>query len=110
MHVTASSSLRWPAQPFYNNGFKKTGVVGTFAWSNSSYQDAYNWLGMPVICTGHNIAFEKELYDYLATMKPSSNRPLFTSAYMIQAPFGGQGYAAINRVVERLQKDFPGRF
>ena len=50
MSVTASS-LRWPAQPFFNNGFVKTGVLGTIAWTNGAYRDAYDWLGMPVICT-----------------------------------------------------------
>lgn len=109
MNVTASS-LRWPAQAFYNNGFLKCGLAGTIAWTNSSYQDAYNWVGMPVIATGQNIAQEQDLYNYLANLAPSSNRPLFTSAYMIQAPFGVHGYAAINRVAERLQREFPDRF
>lgn len=107
MHTTASS-LRWPAQPFYNNNFVKTGVTGTLAWSG--YRDAYNWCGMPVVCTGGVCANEANLYDYLKGVSTSPHYPVFTGVYLVQAGMSGPGYAAINRVVERLNNEFPDRF
>jgi len=88
----------------------KTNVLGTFAWTNGAYADAYNWLGMPVVCTGGGVHNESDLYNYLKNLTPSNSMPLFTGIYMVQATFGGAGYAAINRVVERLQNEYPGRY
>ena len=109
MNVTASS-LRWPAQPFYNNGFAATNVKGTLAWTNGSYKDAYNWGGMPVVCTGGVIASEQDLYNYLARVSSNSNYPVFTGSYLVQAGFGSAGYPAIKRVFERLNTEFPGKY
>ena len=109
MSVTASS-LRWPAQPFFNNGFVKTGVLGTIAWTNGAYRDAYDWLGMPVICTGGVVSNKKELYNYLSGVSVSENYPVFTGVYMVQAGMGGDGYPGINSVVEQLNAEFPGKY
>lgn len=109
MSVTASS-LRWPAQPFLNNGFVKTGVMGTIAWTNGAYRDAYDWLGMPVVCTGGIAGNKKELYNYLANVSTSSDYPVFTGVYMVQAGMGGDGYPGINSVVEQLNTEYPGKY
>lgn len=109
MHSTASS-LRWPAQPFYNNGFVKADVTGTLAWSNGAYNDAYNWCGMPVVCTGGVCSDEDGLYNYLKNLSVREDIPVFTGVYMVQAGLGGPGYAAINRVVERLQAEYPDKY
>lgn len=109
MSVTASS-LRWPAQPFFNNGFVKTGVMGTIAWTNGAYRDAYDWLGMPVVCTGGVVANKKDLYNYLSGVAASENYPVFTGVYMVQAGMGGDGYPGINSVVEQLNAEFPGKY
>ena len=87
MSVTASS-LRWPAQPFFNNGFVKTGVMGTIAWTNG----------------------KKDLYNYLSGVAASENYPVFTGVYMVQAGMGGDGYPGINSVVEQLNAEFPGKY
>ncbi len=109
MHSTASS-LRWPAQPFYNNGFVKANVTGTLAWSNGAYNDAYNWCGMPVVCTGGVCGEEEGIYNYLKGVSARENIPVFTGVYMVQAGMGGPGYVAINRVAERLQTEFPDKY
>lgn len=109
MNVTASS-VPWPPHPDLISGHYRSGILGTVSWSNSSYWDAYNWLGMPVICTGYNVSSEQELYTTLSKIEPSDHRPVFSSAYLIQAPFGGHGYGAINRVATRLEEEFPGRY
>ena len=109
MHTTASS-LRWPAQPFYNNGFVKANTAGTLAWSNGAYYDAYNWCGMPVVCTGGVCGDEEGIYNYLKGVSAREDIPVFTGVYMVQAGMGGPGYAAVNRVVERLQTEFPGKY
>lgn len=107
---STASSLRWPAQPFYNNGFVKTGVTGTLAWTNGAYKDAYNWCGMPVVGTGGVCSDEDGIYNYLKDVAARNDIPVFTGVYMVQAGLGGAGYAAINRVVERLQSEFPGKY
>jgi hypothetical protein len=108
--TTTASSLRWPAQPFYNNGFLRSGVVGTLAWSNGSYFDAYDWFGMPIVVTGGVCSDTDGMYNYLTSLEPSFDRPKFTGIYMVQAGFGEKGYASANELRERLEKDYPGRF
>ncbi len=107
---TTASSLRWPAQAFYNNGFTQTNVTGTLAWTSGSYKDAYYWNGMPVVCTGGVVATEQNLYNYLVSVQSSDNYPVFTGVYMVQAGFGSAGYPAIKRVFERLNTEFPGKY
>lgn len=109
MRVTASS-LRWPVQPFLNNGFVKTEVMGTIAWTNGAYKDAYDWQGMPVVGTGGVVANKQELYNYLSTVSVSADCPVFTGVYMVQAGMGGDGYPGINSVVEKLNTEFPGKY
>lgn len=104
------SSLRFPVQPFYNNGFVKTALTGTIAWSNGAYYDAYDWCGMPVVCGGGVCGDTDGIYNYLKGLAVNGRMPLFTGVYMVQAGLSGQGYAGINKVVERLQAEFPDRF
>lgn len=109
MYVTASS-LRWPAQPYLNNGFLKTGVKGTVAWTSGAYRDAYDWFGMPIVCTGGVVANKEDLYNYLSRLSVSTDHPVFTGVYMVQAGMGNDGYAGINEVVERLNTEFPEKY
>lgn len=107
---STASSLRWPAQPFYNNGFVKCGVTGTLAWTSGAYHDAYNWCGMPVVAVGGVCGEENGIYNYLKGVDSRSEFPVFTGVYLVQAGMGGPGYAAINRVSERLQSEYPDKY
>jgi len=109
MYSTASS-LPWPAKPFLNNGFTKTNVTGTLAWTDGRYMDAYNWAGMPVICVGGVVGPEEQLYSYLSRLAASPERPVFTGVYLVQALFGSAGYPAIKKITEQLQTEFPEKF
>lgn len=108
--TATASSFEWPARPFFLNSFLKTNLLGTIAWTNSSYKDAYFWNGMPVIATGGNVGSEDDLYNYLKSLQPNPFRPIISGSYLVQAPFGGQGYASINNVAKRLESEFPGRY
>ncbi len=108
--TATSSSFEWPARPFFMTSFLKANLLGTIAWTNSSYKDAYFWNGMPVIATGGNIGTEDDLYNYLKSLAPNRARPVVSGAYLVQGLFGGAGYAAINNVAERLENEYPGRY
>lgn len=107
---STNSSLRFPIQPFYNNGFVKSNVTGTIAWSSGAYYDAYDWCGMPVVCGGGVCGDTKGIYNYLKNIAVNDLRPVFTGVYMVQAGLGSEGYAGISKVVDRLQSEYPGRF
>lgn len=107
---STNSSLRFPVQPFYNNGFVKSNVTGTIAWSSGAYYDAYDWCGMPVVCGGGVCGDTNGIYNYLKNIPVNDKRPLFTGVYMVQAGLSGEGYAGINKIVQKLNEDFPGRF
>lgn len=108
--TATASSLRWPAQPFFNNGFLHSDVVGTLAWSNGDYHDAYDWFGMPVVVTGGVTSDVDGMYRYLTSIQPSDQAPKFTGIYMVQAGFGTKGYQAANELRQRLEAEHPGRY
>ena len=80
------------------------------AWTNGAYKDAYNWCGMPVVGTGGVCSDEDGIYNYLKGVAARNDIPVFTEYIYGSGGLGGAGYAAINRVVERLQSEFPGKY
>lgn len=108
MNLTASS-LKWPAQPSLNNSFVKASPAGTLAWTSGAYYPAYEWFGMPVVGTGAVCTDMNGMYKYLSGLNPDG-APIFTGIYMVQAGFGTGAYEAANKLKDKLEAEFPGKY
>lgn len=65
-----------------------------------------------VMNQGDHLVVEGDLYNNLAHRQKSfaPSRPHFLNLYPTAATYGDHGIARVKREVERLEKEFPGKF
>jgi hypothetical protein len=69
--------------------------------------------GMPPVLGDHGSGNEEQLYQQFAAIKPNEKRPIFVSFSCGSGDFlqnGELGYSKIKRQIERINKEYPGRY
>jgi GxGYxYP putative glycoside hydrolase C-terminal domain/GxGYxYP_N second domain/GxGYxYP third domain/GxGYxYP_N 1st domain len=91
----------------YSTYLKTCGFEGVIAdkWSIEA--------GMPPVLGDHGAGNEEQLYEQFAAIKPHENRPTFVSFCCIAGGFyhdGDLAYTAVKRQIDRINKEYPGRY
>ena len=78
--------------------------------SNHFVTQAKVELGTPVVDGDKPFRSEQALYDSLANIPPHPDRPSFVNRDLGVQGFDDDGYVKVQRVVDRLNATYPGRF
>ncbi len=69
--------------------------------------------GVPPVLGDHGAGSEEQLYQAFAAVMPNENRPVFVSFGCQAGDFiqnGELGYSKIKRQIDRINKEYPGRY
>lgn len=86
------------------------GLEGIFTGDDDMVLDVVD--NVVIMNQGDHLVWEKDLYNNLAYREArlSKDRPHFLNVYPTSETYGRMGIARLVREMERLDKDFPGRF
>jgi hypothetical protein len=112
-HSAAVWVMPYPCEK-YRSYLKTCGLAGVF--HNYNHTGLRYDTGVPVVDAGgshRSDSIEEDVYEALAKQMPRSEAPVFISWSCIVESFNkgpDGGYTKIKRIIERLNKEYPGRF
>ena len=65
--------------------------------------------GVPLVIT-RSFSEKEQLYTFAASLETAPDHPKFIGLCLTQAVYGPDAYTYIKGAVERLERDFPGKF